>query len=83
MNHLVVNSKFMTTIVDDENTNAAAAIVEAVTETIKKIALVKDTQTLLDITGLGHGNNATVDTDIQNTVLLEHRTTHVLNDHRR
>ena len=83
VNHLIINSKLMTTIVDDENTNAAAAMVEAVTETIKKIALVKDTQTLLDVTSFGHSNNAAVVTDIQNAVLLEHRATHVLDDHRR
>jgi malate synthase len=83
VNHLVVNGKLMTTVVDDENTNAAAAIVEVVAESVQKVALVKDTQTLLDVTGLGHGNNAAVVTDIQNAVLLEDRATHVLDDHRR
>ena len=37
---------------------------------------------MLDITGLGHRNNTTIITDIKNTVLLEDRTEHVLDNDR-
>jgi len=80
---LVVDGKFVATIVDDEDTNAATAVVEAFGKPVQKIALVKHTQTLLDVAGLGHGNNTAVSTDVQNAVLLEDRTTHVLDNDRR
>jgi len=35
---------------------------------------------LLDIASLGHGNDGTVLTDVKNTVLLEDRAEHVLDD---
>lgn len=82
MDDLVVNSHLATIIVDDEDTDAAAAVVEAVGETAKKAALVKDGEALLDVTGLGHGDNTAVVTDVKDTVLLEDRAEHVLDNDR-
>jgi microcystin degradation protein MlrC len=82
VNDLVVNSHLHTVVVDDEDTDAATAVVERLGETSRETALVKNGKTLLDITSLGHGDNATVLTDVENTVLLEDRTEHVLNNDR-
>lgn len=80
MDDLVINSELTALIIDDKDTNTAAAIVERVLQTGEQIALVKDRKTLLDISSLSHSNNTSIITDIQNAVLLEHRTDHVLNN---
>lgn len=82
MDDLVVDSHLHTVVVDDEDADAATAVVERLGETGRKTALVKDRKALLDVASLGHGNNATVLTDVENTVLLEDRTKHVLDDDR-
>lgn len=80
MNDLVVNSHLGTIVVDDEDADAATAVVERLGETLEKVALVNDGKTLLDVTSLSHGDNATVLADVKNTVLLEDRTKHVLDN---
>jgi hypothetical protein len=83
VNDLVVDSHLHAIILDDEDADTASAVVERLAEAGVETALVKDGKTLLDITRLGHGDNATVLTDVENTVLLEDRTKHVLDDDRR
>ena len=83
VNDLVVNSHLKTVVVDDKDTDGAAAVVESLGKTLGKTALVKDGETLLNVASLGHGNNAAVLTDVENTVLLEDRAEHVLNNDRR
>jgi hypothetical protein len=83
VDNLIVNSKLATLITNDKNTHAAATIVERVSEAVKQAALVKNRKTLLDITSLGHGNNTTIITDVQDAVLLEDRSDHVLDHNRR
>jgi hypothetical protein len=80
VNDLVVNSHLQAIIVDDEDADAASAVVEGLGQAGEETALVKDGKTLLDIARLGHGDNTTVLTDVKNTVLLEDRTKHVLNN---
>jgi hypothetical protein len=80
VNDLVVDSHLHTIVVDDEDADAATAVVERLCETTEETALVKDGKALLDITRLGHGDNATVLADVENTVLLEDRTKHVLDN---
>jgi hypothetical protein len=80
VDNLVVNSHLLTIIVDDEDADAATAVVEGVGETLEKVALVKDREALLDIARLGHGDDAAILADVENTVLLEDRTKHVLDD---
>ena len=82
MDNLVVDSKFATAIIDDKNANSATTAVEGLLETIKQAALIKDRKTLLDIASLSHSNDTTVITDVQDAVLLEDRTEHVLDDDR-
>ena len=77
---LVVDSHLHTVVVDDENADGATAVVEGLGKAGSKTALVKDGKALLDITRLGHGDNATVLTDVENTVLLEDRAEHVLDN---
>ncbi|KAK6428641.1 hypothetical protein LTR95_015211, partial [Oleoguttula sp. CCFEE 5521] len=83
VHNLVVNSELTPVIIDDKDPHTATTIVEAVGQTAEKLALVKDGQTLLDIAGLSHGDDATVIADVKNAVLLEDRTEHVLHDNRR
>ena len=80
MDDLVVDSHLHTIILDDEDADTASAVVEGLAEAGVETALVKDGKTLLDIARLGHGDNATVLTDVENTVLLEDRTEHVLDN---
>lgn len=82
VDNLVVDSKLTAIIVNDEHADAATAVVERLLKALEQVALVQDGQTLLDITSLGHGNDGTVITDVQDTVLLEDRTDHVLDNHR-
>lgn len=82
MDDLVVDGHLAAIVVDDEDTDAATAVVEAVSETAEQAALVKDGKALLDVTSLGHGDNAAIVTDVEDTVLLEDRAEHVLDDDR-
>jgi hypothetical protein len=80
VNDLVVNSHLHAIIVDDKDTDAASAIVERLCEARHKRALVEDGKALLDVARLGHGNDATILTDVEDTVLLEDRAEHVLDN---
>lgn len=77
---LVVNGELFALIVDDKDSDAATTIVEGLGETVEEAALVEDWETLLDIASLGHGDDLAVIANVQNTVLLEDRTEHVLDD---
>jgi hypothetical protein len=79
---LVVDSHLTTIIADDEDANAATAVVEALSEAAEEVGLVNDREALLDITSLGHGDDVAVITDVKNTVLLEDRAEHVLDNNR-
>jgi hypothetical protein len=80
VNDLVIDSHLHAVVVDDEDADAASAVVEGLCEARQESALVKDGKALLDITRLGHGDHATILTDVENTVLLEDRTKHVLDN---
>jgi hypothetical protein len=77
---LVVDSELLAIVVDDEDADAASSTVEGLSEAAEQRALVKDRKTLLDITGLGHGDDTAILADVKNTVLLEDRTQHVLDN---
>ena len=79
----VVDSELTTFVVKNENSDAATALVESIGETLQKAALVNDGKTLFDIASLGHGNDLTIVTDVKDTVLLEDRSVHLLDYHRR
>jgi hypothetical protein len=77
---LVVDSHLKTIVVDDEDADAATAVVEGLGQAVEEGALVENREALLDIASLGHGNNAAILTDVENTVLLEDRAEHVLDN---
>ena len=79
---LVVDGHLQTIVVDDEDADGAAAVVEGLGKARGETALVEDGKTLLDIARLGHGNDAAVFTDVEDTVLLEDRAEHVLDNDR-
>jgi len=83
MDDLVVDSHLQTIVIDDEDADGATAVVERLGKAGRKTALVKDGETLLDVTSLGHGNNTAVFADVKNAVLLEDRAEHVLDNDRR
>jgi hypothetical protein len=83
MDDLVVDSHLEALVVDDKDADAATAIVKGLRQALEEVALVEDREALLDIAGLGHGNNTAILADVENTVLLEDRTKHVLDDHGR
>ena len=80
MDDLVVNDELSATIVDDKGSHASAAISKSSANLGVQTTLVDDWEALLDITTLGHADNSTILTEIENSVLLEDRAKHALND---
>jgi len=76
---LHVDGELTTVIADDQDADAATTGLEGLGETGPEVGLVDDWEGLLDITSLGHGNNRSV-LEVKNTVLLEDRTEHGLDD---
>jgi hypothetical protein len=76
---LHVNDKLTTLVGDDENTNTTTSAGESLGQSLPEVGLVNDLEALLDITGLGHGDNNTV-LEVKDSVLLEDWTKHCLND---
>jgi len=83
MNDLVVDNELTAVVRENEHTYASTTVVERGRETSVQFTLVEDWQSLLDITGLGHGDDAAVIADVEDTVLLEDGAQHVLDDDRR
>jgi hypothetical protein len=80
---LVVNTELLALVIDDKDADASSAIIERLGQTLKEAALVKNGKALLDVASLCHGNDAAILTDIENAVLLEDRSEHVLDDNGR
>ncbi|KAB8072158.1 hypothetical protein BDV29DRAFT_7325 [Aspergillus leporis] len=81
VDHLVVHNELTAAIVDDQGTHATTTLLEGLTDAAEEVALGHDRDTLLDITGLGHGNDLTL-TEVEDAVGLVDRTQHGLNDNR-
>jgi hypothetical protein len=71
MGDLVVDGEVLALVVDDEDADGAGTTAEGVLELVEEVALVNDLEALLDLTGLGHGDELAVITDVNETVLLE------------
>lgn len=80
MDDLVVDNELATTVIDDQSTDAATTLSEGIADAVEETALVDNRETLLDITSLGHGNDAAVFTHVEDTVSLVDRAKHAL-DH--
>lgn len=76
---LHVNGDLTTTIGNDHDADATTSTFEGLLKTGPEVGLVQNGNGLLDITGLGHGNNRVV-LEIKNTVLLEDWSQHSLDD---
>lgn len=83
MDDLVVDDELTTTIVDDEGTDGTTATSKGITDALVEVALGDHTDTLLDITALGHGDEAVIITEVQDAVGLEDGAEHGLDNHRR
>jgi len=66
-------------VIDDEDSDAATTCLEGFGEAGPEVGLIDDGKGLLNIAGLGHGNNGAI-LKVKDTVLLEDRTQHGLND---
>lgn len=60
MDNLHLDTKLAAAVVEDEDTDAAAARVERGLEALPEVGLVNDGEILLDVSGLGHGDDLDV-----------------------
>jgi len=79
VNNLHVNSHLAAVVSDDQHTDGAATGLERLLEAVPEGRLVNDGEVLLDVAGLGHGDDGAV-LHVENTVLLEDGAEHGL-DH--
>lgn len=79
---LEVDDELTATVVDDEGTDRAAAISKGITDALEQTTLGDDREALLDIAGLGHGDQAAVITEVQDAVGLVDRAEHGLDNDR-
>lgn len=77
---LVVDDELTATVVDDKGTDGATAIGEGLGDALVEATLGDNLETLLDITGLGHGDETVVITDVQDAVGLEDGAEHGLHN---
>ena len=80
MDDLVVNNQLAATVVDDEGTDGATAVGEGLADALEETTLGDDGQSLLDVTGLGHGSQGAVGVDVQDAVGLEDGAEHGLDN---
>ena len=79
MDDLHVNGELLAVVVEDEDTDAAAARLEGLGETGVQVGLVNHGQALLDVAGLGHAGDVAI-LEVEDAVLLEDRAEHGLDD---
>lgn len=73
VNDLVVNSQLLSVIRDNQDPDGTRALSESLPQLVPEVALVNDLQSLLDLTRLGHGDELSIVTDVNEPVLLEDR----------
>lgn len=78
MDDLVVDDELTATVVDDKGADGTTAVGEGLGDALVKATLGDNLEALLDITGLGHGNETVVITDVQDAVGLEDGAEHGL-----
>lgn len=81
MHGLVVDCKFLALVGDDQHSHGARTLAVRLAELVEEVALVDDLETLLDLTGLGHGDELAIVTDVDETVLLEDGAEERVEDH--
>jgi len=68
---LVVNSQLLSVVGNNQDPDGTRALSESLPQLIPEVALVNDLQSLLDLTRLGHSDELSVVTDVNEPVLLE------------
>jgi len=71
MDDLVVNGQLLPVVIDDKNTDRPRSVTKGILELTPKMTLVNNLETLLDLTALGHGDQFSIITDVDKSVLLE------------
>jgi len=71
VHRLVVDGQLLSVVRDDEDADGARATAEGLLEAVPEATLVNHLETLLDLTGLGHGHETPVIADVNKAVLLE------------
>lgn len=71
MHDLVVDRQLLAVVADHQHPYGAGALAESLPQLVPQVALVNDLQSLLDLTGLSHGNELAVVADVDEPVLLE------------
>lgn len=79
MDNLHVDGELTAAVIEDEDTDAATAALEGGAEALPQVGLLNDGQALLDVTALGHGDDAAVG-HVEDAVLLEDGAEHGLDD---
>lgn len=79
MDDLHVNSHLAAVVSDDEDADGATARLESLLEAVPERRLVNDGEVLLDITGLGHGDDGAI-LHVKDAVLLEDGAEHGLDN---
>lgn len=82
MDDLVVDNQLAATVVDDEGTDGTTALGEGTADPAEEAALGHDGEALLDIAGLGHGDDGGVVVEVQDAVGLVDGAEHGLDDDR-
>jgi len=80
VDNLHIDSHLAAVVGDDQDADGTAARLKGLLEATPEVALVDDRQVLLDIAGLGHGDDGTIIAHVEDAVLLEDRAEHGLND---
>lgn len=79
MEHLHVDDHLAAVVFDDHDADGTAAGLKGLLQAFPKVGLVKDGEGLLDVAGIGHGNNVAV-LEVKDAVLLQDGAAHGLDN---
>lgn len=71
MHMLEVDGQLLSVVTDDQAPNSTRPFSESFLHLVDEIALINHLQALLDLTSLGHANEPSIITDINEPILLE------------
>lgn len=80
MDDLVVNNEFATTVIDNKGSDTASTIIEGSGDLVVETTLINNREALLNITALSHTDDSAILSQIKDSVLLEDRSEHALDD---
>jgi len=71
MDKLEIDGQLLSGVTDNQNPDSRTALSKSMPHLVMQIALINTFQPLLDFTCLGHANESSIITDINEPVLLE------------